>query len=530
MGRNRIWFAREQTLAALLLSLALLGLPGGLPAWAQPPSPEPETLLLHPEGVVNVQDLPRVGPRVPVHREMPFLVPDLQRLRETKEQHAPARTQPAPTASASVKPSALTSPSLTTGFIGLRRAESGGWIPPDTQVGVGPNHIVEAVNLEMRIWSKAGDLISTSDLNSFFQTSAQLSDPKIRFDPLSNRWFIAIISYNNSFTAGAWRLAVSIDQNPLTFVRWIASTSKSAPDFPAVGINDDKVVLTANAFRANSFLGTEFLVINKAHLLNNGATSAASTYFPPSQGLFTIQPAHSLSGTCNSSAPPVCTLYMAAVAYNSATSIRVWSLRGVPGVDAGVTFTTTTFSISSLTSPPDAKQKGTTVLVQTNDNRLLDAVYRNGVLWVSGNSACVPSLDTQTRACLRFIQFSTTGGITRPQDFDFGQSGLYYYYPAIQIDGNGNLISVFSGSSAGLFAGVYASGQRPADGTNTFQNPVLIKDGENSYTPFANRWGDYSGAAIDPSDQTVVWVAGEYTRIEGGSEWGTWLAPVQMGP
>ena len=303
-------------------------------------------------------------------------------------------------------------------------------------------------------------------------------------------------------------------------MRYTASTSKSAPDFPAVGINDDKVVLTANAFRGNSFLGTEFLVINKANLVSG--TSAPSTYFPPPQGLFTIQPAHSLSSTT--------TLYMAAVAYNSATSLRVWSVQGVPGVGAGVTFTTVNSTINALTSPPDAKQLGTTVLIQTNDNRLLDAVYRNGALWVSANSACVPTSDASTRARLRLIHLSAASGLTKKQDFDFGLSGRYYYYPAIQIDGSGNLISVFSGSSASEYVGVYASGQRTTLPLNSFQTPVLVKEGEKAYTPFANRWGDYSGAAIDPSNPAIVWVAGEYARIEGGSEWGTWLAPVQIGP
>jgi hypothetical protein len=510
--------------AVAFLLLALLASGGGFAVWARGPAPEPDTVLLHPDGVVNVQDLPRLGPRDPVHREMPFLVPDLQELRDTKAQHGAARTQPAPTASATETTAGLTSPSPA-GLIGLRRSESGGWIPPDTQVGVGPNHIVEAVNLEMRIWLKeTGAVLSTSSLNSFFETSAELSDPKIRFDAQSGRWFIAVISYNTSFTAGAWRLAVSTTSDPTTFVRYTAATSKSAPDFPALGINGDKVVLTANAFRGNSFLGTEFLVINKAQLVSG--LSAASSYFPPPQGLFTIQPAQALLSACTAACP----FYMAAVAYNSATSIRVWSLQGVPGVGVGVTVATTDRPINALTSPPDAQQLGTSTLIQTNDNRLLDAAWANGALWVSATSACVPSQDTKTRACLRFIQVSTTGGITKAQDFDFGQSGLYYYYPAIQIDGSGNLISVFSGSSAGLYAGVYASGRRPGDPLNSFQSPVLVKAGEHSYTPSASRWGDYSGASLDPSNPGLVWVAGEYARLEGGAEWGTWITPVQMSP
>ncbi len=111
---------------------------------------------------------------------------------------------------------------------------------------------------------------------------------------------------------------------------------------------------------------------------------------------------------------------------------------------------------------------------------------------------------------------------------DFGVLGAYSYYPAIQTDASGNLIAVFSESSSSEYAGVWASGQGTSDGLHTFRNPVVLQSGQNSYTPFANRWGDYSGAALDPSNTAVVWVAGEYARIEGGSEWGTNITAVQI--
>ena len=517
-GSKYMQFPRSKPVIVAFFFVALIWM--SVPALAQKPAGGPDLVDLTPNGAVDVQKLPTAGPRLPVHKEMPFSTPDIAELSDTKDLHE-REPDLAPNASAVVTPPTVISPSSTAGFIGLRRSESGGWVPPDTQVGAGPNHIFEAVNLEGRIWGKDGTLIKSFDLNTFFNTTAQLSDPKIRFDAASGRWFVAVISYNNSFTNGAWRLAVSTSSDPSgTFVLYTASTSRSAPDFPALGISDDKVVLTANAFRGNNFLGTEFIVINKATLVAGG--SASSAYFGPPQGLFTIQPAHSLSSTS--------TLYMASVAFNSATSLRVWSVRGVPGVGAGVSITSSNFAINSLTSPPNAQQSGTTTTIETNDNRLLDAAYANGALWLAGTSACVPSGDTAARSCLRFIKLSTSATITKSQDFDFGQSGFYYYYPAIQIDGSGNLVAVFSGSSATTFAGVYSSAQKATDGANTFQAPVLIKAGENAYTPFANRWGDYSGAARDPADPSTVWVAGEYVRTEGGSEWGTWVAPVQVGP
>jgi hypothetical protein len=501
-------------------------------ASAQHPVPGGQDALIAPGSEVAVHGLPESGPAAPDEREKPHRAPDSETLNTTKQSFGQSHQAPTPGPStlASGSPSTVVASS---GFVGLRRSESGGWIPPDTQIAVSGAYIFEAVNLEGRIWDKASGLvIKTFTLGSLFGLSgSNLSDPKIRFDAVTGRWFVAIISYNNPFTAGAWNLAVSTTSDPTgTFKVYAISTSKSAPDFPALAINDDKVVLTANAFRANSFLGTEFVVINKAQLA--AGVNAAVTYFGPPQGLFTIQPGHALTGCAIGGCP----LYMASVAFNSASSIQVWRVTGVPGVGTGVSVVSVSgMPIGSLTSPPDAQQFGTSTLIATNDNRLLEATYRGngtgGALWVSANSACVPGGDTATRACLRFIQLAITasGTVTKTQDFDFGQNGFYYYYPAIQTDGAGNLITVFSGSSAATFAGVYASSQKTTDPVNSFGTPVQLKNGENSYKPFANRWGDYSGAALDPADPSTVWVAGEYVDSLGGSEWGTFIAPVQIG-
>ena len=69
---------------------------------------------------------------------------------------------------------------------------------------------------------------------------------------------------------------------------------------------------------------------------------------------------------------------------------------------------------------------------------------------------------------------------------------------------------------------VYASGQL-ASSPGTFGAVTLIKAGEGPYVPNTARWGDYSGAGIDPSG-TSVWVAGEYALAN--NQWGTWVAEV----
>jgi len=493
-------------------------------AQAQTGGQKPESLSIHHDGVVHVKELPLAPLSARLDRVVPRRVPDPELLRQRKEElrHEQPKSPEVPGLALQLESALSSGPSIGTNFIGLRKSESGDFIPPDTQVAAGPNHIFEVVNTEGRIFMKDGTPISTFDLNTFFglPLSTFLTDPKIRFDPMSDRWFVMAATDEDTF--GTWRLAVSTSDDPTDpFVLYTFPTPGAMPDFPALGINDDKVILTGNAFACtticgNTFLGTMFIVWNKANLVAGGTVSA--NFFPPPQGLFSIQPAHSL--------PSTTTLFMAAVKFGKAKKVRIWSVTGVPGVGGGATFTSVDLRIATLGIPPDAVQMGTSDLVATNDSNLLDAVFRDGSLWLTANTACKPSGDKRRRACLRFTQI-LTGALTVAQDFNVGTVGTYAYYAAIQIDNDNNLIAVFSRSSASEFASVYASGRLTTDTLNTLQTPVLIKAGEAPYG--ADRWGDYSGAGIDPSDQTTVWVAGEYALLPaGGSEWGTWIAQITI--
>src|SRR5262249_45543651 len=47
----------------------------------------------------------------------------------------------------------------------------------------------------------------------------------------------------------------------------------------------------------------------------------------------------------------------------------------------------------------------------------------------------------------------------------------------------------------------------------------------------AARWGDYQGAAIDPSDMSKVWIAGQWATSLGyvyDYNWGTWIGELQF--
>src|SRR5262249_48019017 len=138
----------------------------------------------------------------------------------------------------------------------------------------------------------------------------------------------------------------------------------------------------------------------------------------------------------------------------------------------------TNYSTAPFRTPPNAPQRGSSALIDTNGAFLLDAFYENGHVWVAANSGCVPASDTTTRSCVRLVQLAVSGAPTVMQDLTFGEKGEYYYYPAIRTDGGGNLLVVFNRSSASEYVGIYASGRKLLDPANTLQTPILLKAGE----------------------------------------------------
>lgn len=45
-------------------------------------------------------------------------------------------------------------------------------------------------------------------------------------------------------------------------------------------------------------------------------------------------------------------------------------------------------------------------------------------------------------------------------------------------------------------------------------------------TSGTNRWGDYSGAAVDPADSSAVWLFGEYAASPANT-WGTYVGQIR---
>jgi hypothetical protein len=382
------------------------------------------------------------------------------------------------------------------------------------------------VNSTASIWTKGGLLQSLADLNSFFAvpTGYRFSDPRLLYDALSARWIASGMSFNTLQNSQLYT-AISRSSDPTapwTVYTVAANTVRTLYDQPKIAASSDKVVISSVDFTCMptcSFLGQETWVLEKADML--AGSSLRSVRYAPDPARMAIVPAQSLA--------PTSTEYLV---YTTPTSIQVVLITGTPAL-GNVVWTEQANASPPISPPPNAEQGGGGRLIQTNDERLLSAVWRNDVLWAAGNEGCTPAGDTRTRSCLRVIGVSTAGGPPPPAvDFAVAKSGAYLYFPAVMLDGSGHTFLVFSESSSTTFPSAsIAQVMGPAN------NALVLQAGLGVYNSGAcggsvNRWGDYSGAALDPVDPTRVWVAGEYAATSTDPcNWGTVVGQfVYFGP
>jgi IPT/TIG domain len=414
--------------------------------------------------------------------------------------------------------------------------------PPDPVIAVGPSDVVEAVNSSLYVYNRGGALIpgGTVDLNTFLSvdTSHYSSDPRIVYDAGSQRWWLTISEAPNPFNCGTPAapvlIAVSGSSNPLPFSSWIVyglpfvTTISVAAlgDQPGLGVSDNTVAVTFNDYDCfGRFIQSEIDILQKSDLEHN---TGIHNDAPFTDIAFGLQPVQSFGSTAtqyvvandSDCQPSVCGFPFPAV--------EVDAFSGTPegqNVSFAQSFPAMTSTVVDNTyfGLPPAQQKGTTTTLNTDDDRFLNAVWENGEIWTAGGTECTPAGDSAPRSCLDYVgvNASSTGvvnsTITQINNVA-GAVGSYLYYPAVSVDSSGNVFTVFDESSGSTFPTIMDA-TIPAGGSalSAFQT---VHASSTFYAPpsgacqtiastHACRWGDYSGAAQDPSNPKDVWVVSE---------------------
>ena len=91
----------------------------------------------------------------------------------------------------------------------------------------------------------------------------------------------------------------------------------------------------------------------------------------------------------------------------------------------------------------------------------------------------------------------------------------------MQVDPSGTIVLAYGRSSTSLFPELDAV---PSDQTGVFGGKKVLVTGTAANT--TGRYGDYFAEAIDPSNTSQAWIAGEI----GGGTWNTAVRQVTLVP
>jgi hypothetical protein len=405
--------------------------------------------------------------------------------------------------------------------------------PPDTQLAAGPTQLFELVNDVGQVYTKTGTTVgATLNLNTFFPVPAGMffTDPRVIFDAESGRWFLSGLAFNSTNFTSQVMVAISSgsDAAASTYnffvIPFNTGVNNAICDQPKLGVNSDKVTVSCSNFTSNTtFTHESTFFINKSEMV---AATTPHAWEIDDARLFAVQPVTALT--------PTPTEYLvendSVHGFCGSSSLWLASVTGVPSVSQpnppGIPILC--FGMAATAIPPAAQQPaGGNATVNTNDDRFNSAVWRNGTLWTGGNNACTPIGDTVVRSCLRLATIQTLDGIM--QNTNFASNGAYLYYPGLSLDGSNDLFVSYTESSSTVNPGAVAF-DLPAlsftpEAFTVVQGGAAAYNSTNASGP---RWGDYSAAAVDPTNSANVWVTAEFAAAAGTFNWSTATAELSV--
>jgi hypothetical protein len=291
------------------------------------------------------------------------------------------------------------------------------YTPPDNNGDVGTTQVIVTANCRMKVFTKPSATATAQttatgtstttltsilnlNLNTFFANSAKgitaISDPHVRFDRLTQRWFIVAIDVDHLTAAKGYDnyCCIAVSDGPtitassnFTFFYFNRASSGGSTndfyDYPTLGIDNTSLLIGGNMFtNASSFSGSSIWVVNKADLVAGTLTVSAFPHQNSNWNIFTPQgvqnddPSYSESYLIGAHKSMSSTLIMKRVTYSG----------GVPSLSSDISITTQTTS-----GPFGPPSKGGSTLDATSSRPFAAMIKKNKIdgtfsLWTAQHS------------------------------------------------------------------------------------------------------------------------------------------------
>jgi hypothetical protein len=435
------------------------------------------------------------------------------------------------------------------GLDGIRNLSTGYvYIPPDTDGAVGLTKVMSGLNNNYRIWTKAtGEVLSTVGTNAFWGLSgdgdAYVFDPRTLYDPINDRWIVVMLQGSLADNSSYIDIGVSQTSDPsgsyYLFSFDVAPEDLLWADFPTVGFNKDYVAVNVNMYDTTTWETdtSEVLAVDYRALRSGrwrGWVLDGSGY--------TSSPAATYSATER-------TLYVPTQIDAASGSYRVDTITGDPWSgpvytvgatrSRGLTWTAPTGNI--LPQKPTAAVPHPVGLETQDDMIGSSPVVRDGFIYYT-QTVGLPAGGALTHTSVLWTKLTARtgevadGGLIDDPTATATNGGKWYSYAHIAVNTYGDAIVGFSQFSSEQWPSAGYAVRMAGDPAGAMREPVVYKAGEDQYQADYGsgryRWGDYSKAQVDPSNDADLWVVNEYAAPNDqvpdyGGVWGTWWAKVK---
>lgn len=406
--------------------------------------------------------------------------------------------------------------------------------PNDNHIAISNGgKIVSVVNTNLRIYNDTGALVTSKSLATFANALGlltQISDPKVVYDPIADRFILVFFTGNTSTKT---RIIVGFSQSNDPAQQWNfyalsgnMLNDSTWSDYPIISISDKDFFMTFNHLKdgfdwKTGFRYSAIWQIDKQRGYDGDTLQFNFWHDVKYNGA----PVWNVSTVQGGSTPVGPEAYFLSVRPGDLSNDTVFLHKISDSYQSG----NAQFSSQVLTTninygvPPDAAQRGGQFLA-TNDSRVLSAFIENDrIQWVQNtinpstftSGVYVGQIDNVSN------NPSVTGTIIANDTVDYG-------YPSIAYLGNNQwdnrAIVTCSYSSPDTFPGTVAF-YRDAQG-NTSQM-LVVKPGEseeNVLLDSVERWGDYTGIQRKYNEPNTAWLAGSY--VSTAHNYRTWIAKV----
>lgn len=454
-----------------------------------------------------------------------------------------------------------------------------GW-PPDPSGDVSSTQIIVSTNVGIKVHNKPGvtdppvttptgysrdEARSTLfiPLDQFFspvlRKKSSTSDPHIRYDRLTKRWFIVAIELDTTFSNNLVLLAVSdgdrvTDSSSFTYYSFNSSLfpyNHKAPyapflDYPTLGVDQNSIVIGGNQFGYDSLTNVGY-VIDKKQM-----THGKLVVYPFELGVYNYN-----TRTAHGMVTPQ-------GVYNSDPEAKKSFFAGISYFQDGLFIANIEYDkkhkpwlasenivkVEPWNQPRENSSPGGIAPIDQLDTRLFAAaIYKNKLtgtssLWTAHAIGVDQSGGSQrlfNGSDSDFVREGRTGsrwykigniyskprifqsGTIHDADQPSGRRAVQYFNPSIAASGQGHSIVSGTTDAFNQYLNVFAAGRYLGDELGTSRPPVKATNTTAIYAPYINnngshyyigRWGDFSQTVVDPSDDQTIWTFQEYADVD----------------